>query len=1497
MLSKIKITILVPALTLNLMVAAHALNVSDDFNSGSLESTLWEATSGQVRGSGEHGFLSGHGLWFGNSGSRYAETKDFNTLYGGTISFNMRTGNDGHPLWEASESSEYVGLEYSINEGTTWRGIRYYQGWNSAFASWNSFSHEIPAVARSLKTRFRFRQTRHNGVSWDHWAIDNVNLTTVDGGTSWSQELASGVTITKGRVDGSDTYHAVVHATGNFQLGNQSGTAGTYLTKTTGDGSWSPLAASVGGGGDMAKDSSGNIYLAGGGTVAKYDNAHTLLWQKSVHYGSISGITIDNSGNVTVAGSFDVLVRFGPNGHVDEPELRTDENGCTFIARYDASGNFQWVRRVGDGMENDPERAWGISGDGGGDFYVYGRYNNLLSVNPLSDIGTIPGGLNPQLGFIIKYNSTGAAQWMTNLGFTSSVRGIAANSTGVYAACLTQGDKFNPAGTVINQVGGYDVAILCLDPTDGSIEWHSTSGSAGDDFLNPRECITLDGIGNPYLGHTYDGDAIVAGQTVIQHPRYNMMLSRWTSDGTLTWAKRAGRAGISSISSDSIGQTFISGTTGDLAAFESEAVLSDGNTGYLHKFNNILEATSPVGVFVLREDIPSNTHSADNLGELIAKDSDASGTYTYAFATGPGDDHNHYFAIGGANNDQLILSANAILVQGDSLSLRMSVTDENGDGAESIIPFTVGPPDAGLWAKSFTGNNATLRFCKVGPNNETYIGGYFVGDITFGSWTVTSAGSTDAFLAKLDADGVPQWIIRGGGTDLDRGWDLDIDDNGNTYLCGTVVGGFTFSKNDNTSNILSSSAAPGGGWDDGYLLSVAPNGTLRWLRLFGGEGQEWPTAVKHDNNTGLTYLTGYYNAYGSGFTSEFGGRGNGVNSFYHGTVTGPSRTTSSIQSDGFILCYNPINGQQWVSFATGQNAIQAQAVTTDSTGNVYVGGTFIASASIGGVNKFTADANAQSPSSDAFFWKLSSAGVTTWVKTGGASHAPDDVIDMGIDSSDQITLAIKSSGSAPETADFGNVSLPHSSTYQHPRIVVTYNSDGTALSGHTFGSYYSDINGFKVYPNGSIMLSGYFEEMDGAVLVGAPRLLQLSSTGTVLWSDTHPPAWKYAGFGPDLAPKLAGVFSVSVEIAGQVLDSGNRYIAKVTGPAPIVASPSAITLGTPAASFSSFSLMTSSAISAFGDPLAVEATPDAVIAENEPVGTVVAAISATDTDSSSFIYQLFGGTGDDGNPLFAISGNNLVTNAVLNYEEGSEYNIRLRVVDDTGQTHEQSFLIGITDLPDTISAPVTLSELIHVYDGQTHGASGSTTPDGLKISFTYAGSGTEPSAAGPYAVVATVDHPEYTGTENGMLWIRTPIQDWLKAYYSDTILNDPAKESTIWGNLADPDGDQILNIFEDYHHSNPTISDSLTASIIAGSINPQNKYTFRWKRSKSSTSGEPVYQWSMDMDTWYNSGTGPSGDIRTFAIAIEADNGSDEDVAATINRGAEKTLFMRLKFP
>ncbi|OGV67019.1 MAG: hypothetical protein A3K19_29635 [Lentisphaerae bacterium RIFOXYB12_FULL_65_16] len=68
-------------------------------------------------------------------------------------------------------------------------------------------------------------------------------------------------------------------------------------------------------------------------------------------------------------------------------------------------------------------------------------------------------------------------------------------------------------------------------------------------------------------------------------------------------------------------------------------------------------------------------------------------------------------------------------------------------------------------------------------------------------------------------------------------------------------------------------------------------------------------------------------------------------------------------------------------------------------------------------------------------------------------------------------------------------------------------------------------------------------------------------------------------------------------------------------------------------------------------------------------------------------------------------------------------------------------------------ATVTLSGLSHTYDGTSKTATVTTIPSGLAVTVTYAGSGTAPTQAGDYAVVATVNDANYQGLANGTLTI------------------------------------------------------------------------------------------------------------------------------------------------
>ncbi len=82
----------------------------------------------------------------------------------------------------------------------------------------------------------------------------------------------------------------------------------------------------------------------------------------------------------------------------------------------------------------------------------------------------------------------------------------------------------------------------------------------------------------------------------------------------------------------------------------------------------------------------------------------------------------------------------------------------------------------------------------------------------------------------------------------------------------------------------------------------------------------------------------------------------------------------------------------------------------------------------------------------------------------------------------------------------------------------------------------------------------------------------------------------------------------------------------------------------------------------------------------------------------------------------------------------------------TGDTNHDGSSGTTTITITPAEATVTLSNLSHIYDGSAKSATVTTNPSGLANTVTYNGSTTEPSAAGSYAVIATITNPNYTGS-------------------------------------------------------------------------------------------------------------------------------------------------------
>jgi murein DD-endopeptidase MepM/ murein hydrolase activator NlpD len=96
---------------------------------------------------------------------------------------------------------------------------------------------------------------------------------------------------------------------------------------------------------------------------------------------------------------------------------------------------------------------------------------------------------------------------------------------------------------------------------------------------------------------------------------------------------------------------------------------------------------------------------------------------------------------------------------------------------------------------------------------------------------------------------------------------------------------------------------------------------------------------------------------------------------------------------------------------------------------------------------------------------------------------------------------------------------------------------------------------------------------------------------------------------------------------------------------------------------------------------------NAAIDENQPGGTTVGNLSASDPDNGdSHSYSLVAGTGSTDNALFQVSGSLLQSKGTFDFEVRRTYTIRVRVTDAGGLFLEAPFTITIRDINDPPTA-------------------------------------------------------------------------------------------------------------------------------------------------------------------------------------------------------------------
>lgn len=171
----------------------------NDFNNGT-PGTGWVATTGVDFSNPCNPPSDGTiYLWMGENVPipRTLTTINFNVNGACEISFDMKyaTQSVSSPCEGIDEYNEGVSLQYSINNGTTWVDIVYFQPdgtmlvsnpgtsgtcisspWITPFTSWATYTFPVPTAAQTSSTRFRWIQLDYSSLSNDHWGLDNIEI-------------------------------------------------------------------------------------------------------------------------------------------------------------------------------------------------------------------------------------------------------------------------------------------------------------------------------------------------------------------------------------------------------------------------------------------------------------------------------------------------------------------------------------------------------------------------------------------------------------------------------------------------------------------------------------------------------------------------------------------------------------------------------------------------------------------------------------------------------------------------------------------------------------------------------------------------------------------------------------------------------------------------------------------------------------------------------------------------------------------------------------------------------------------------------------------------------------------------------------------------------------------------------------------------------------------------------------------------------------------------
>jgi len=313
-------------------------------------------------------------------------------------------------------------------------------------------------------------------------------------------------------------------------------------------------------------------------------------------------------------------------------------------------------------------------------------------------------------------------------------------------------------------------------------------------------------------------------------------------------------------------------------------------------------------------------------------------------------------------------AAYSIQQTGDGGYIAAGYTTSFGAGDDDIYVLKLDSTGSFKWQKTFGGSSDDLAYSI----QQTEDGGYIVA-----GWTYSSgAGGYDAYVLKLDSDGIFQWQKTFGGTGEDKAHSIQ-----QTTDDGYIVAGWTYSS--------------GAGNGDVYVLKLDSDGNLEWEKPFGGSNEDGAYSIQQTTDRGYI-VAGWTESFGAGnrdaYVIKLNSDGNlEWQKTFGGSNEDAAYSIQQTSDDGYIVA-------GWTK-SSGAGGYDAYVLKLDSTGNLEWQKTFgrgnddddyafsIQQTTDGGYVVAGETDSFGAGVYDTYVLKLDSAGNLEWQKTfGGSGH-------------------------------------------------------------------------------------------------------------------------------------------------------------------------------------------------------------------------------------------------------------------------------------------------------------------------------------------------------------------------------------------------------------------------------------------------------------------------------------------------------------------------------